>query len=1606
MKNRLFQKWLYALVCCIASSFVAHAQKPQASFTSDITSGCSPLIVHFQSTSSGQPTSWEWNLGNGAVSYDENPAGVYVNPGTYTVKLIVKNAFGSDSVIQTNYITVYAQPEVNFTSNISEGCPALKVQFTDNSKPGSGSLSGWIWDFGDGQIMQQAQQPTHVYQQSGIYTVSLTVTNSKGCRQTLKKNQYIIVHDTVKANFEYDYTNVCKPPAEVKFINQSVSKSALSYQWIFNDGGISTEPSPSHTFTTAGNYNVQLIAVTEFGCSDTVSKPIAIGKSIPNFEFSSNTCSNNSIHFTNTSSPLPTSAVWDFGDGTTATTLHANHTYTAAGTYEVKMSGDFGSCKNSVTKTIVITDKPATGFTVVGSNVCALPATIQFNNQTIGATSFIWNFGDGTTSTDSLPTHIYTKGGFYNVSLIAFNGKGCSDTLMKNDIVKVGPPEILGFSNLPVNGCAPKTIYPKANIHSAEPIVKYEWNFGDSSTSTLPNPSHTYEKGGTYNVTLTIYTSSGCTQTYTMNKAVALGQAPEADFSADPLNTCAQTEIQFHDETKGEVTDWWWDFGDGESTEQNPGHFFLDTGYHTVMLVASNNGCSDTIIKKRYIYIKPPIALIHTNFSCNEPYSREFVDSSVGATSWQWDFGDGTSSTQKNPPLHTFPHTGIFYVRLLVSNGTCTDIRWDTVEVVDEKPLFSFTPLEPAFCKFDTVSFSAYNYNAANISALNWLFGDGTSTGFKANNANVKHLYNKNGSFTPQLIAKDKLGCKDTITNAAVSFNVYGPTANFSNTAGTCVHGNITFTDASVSDGTHTIQQWQWSFGDGSTQTYTALPFEHTYDSVGTFNVKLVVEDNYGCKDSIIKTKAVQITQPVAAFRTSDSMYCSNNKVSFINSSKGETLKYEWTFGDGTTSTAANPQHTYTAEGNYSVKLKTTDKFGCVDEEEHINAITITNPIASFSLAQTTNDCPPFLVEPKNTSLNTTSISWNFGDGSTAEKIDTPSHLYTEAGTFTLKLIAKGHGECYDSSETKIIIKGPSGSFTYEPITGCNPVTVNFSAQSKNAQTFTWDFNDGTVLTGNANQTYTYTHAGRFLPKLVLTDTAGCKVGIENRDTIVIADVQAKIANTVQVGCDSSKVLFTDSSLVINDNIVAYKWNFGDGDSSSLRNPTHNYTQTKIYQSSLQVTTSLGCSSTINMPVNVLVHVSPAISISMPDSICQSSNVNFQGNTISAETPLSWQWNFGNGDSSNVPNPSYVYSIPSVYSVQAKAIDNNGCYQLQTHPLVVVALPAVDAGLNTYVCLGNEISLQATGASKYIWENNGFLSCFNCANPTIHPDTSAFYYVTGQNSFGCIAKDSVFVEVKQPVHITVSNPDTLCLGETTTLKATGAQLYQWTPSLYLSDATSATPILQPAKDTTLIYNVVGSDDKQCFSDTASVAIKVYPVPQMQVEEETISLNVGNSVQLKATYSSDVTSWRWTPPKYLDNPTSPTPVATPNESITYTVVAANGGSCIARSQIAITVLCNGSNIFIPNTFSPNNDGMNDVFYPRGKGLFGIRNMKIFNRWGQVVYERSGFVPNDATAAWDGNFKGKPASSDVYVYILEIVCNNSVVIPVKGNVTLLR
>jgi gliding motility-associated-like protein len=181
---------------------------------------------------------------------------------------------------------------------------------------------------------------------------------------------------------------------------------------------------------------------------------------------------------------------------------------------------------------------------------------------------------------------------------------------------------------------------------------------------------------------------------------------------------------------------------------------------------------------------------------------------------------------------------------------------------------------------------------------------------------------------------------------------------------------------------------------------------------------------------------------------------------------------------------------------------------------------------------------------------------------------------------------------------------------------------------------------------------------------------------------------------------------------------------------------------------------------------------------------------------------------------------------------------------------------------------------------------------------------------------------------------------------------------------------------------------------------------VAPPPTATPVTDPITIISGASATLNMIYTGNITSYSWLPVQNLDCPNCPIPVATPRVTTKYAVQVLDRYGCGDKGEVTVQVVCNGQNYFVPNTFTPNGDGSNDIFYPRGTGVFRISALRVFNRWGELVFEKRDFQVNDASAGWNGTYKGQAAKPDVYVYQLDVFCNNGETVRLNGNIALIR
>jgi PKD repeat protein len=369
---------------------------------------------------------------------------------------------------------------------------------------------------------------------------------------------------------------------------------------------------------------------------------------------------------------------------------------------------------------------------------------------------------------------------------------------------------------------------------------------------------------------------------------------------------------------------------------------------------------------------------------------------------------------------------------------------------------------------------------------------------------------------------------------------VNGPVANFKSVSNSGCKGlNVTFTDTSITDGVNPIVKWQWDFGDNTIKTYTAPPFQHVYDSVGDYDVKLIVTDKKGCMDSITIREFVKISSIKADWTTTGAT-CPGAPLSFSNQSKSDLpFSYLWTFGDGQTSTTdLSPSHTYIDTGFYTVGLQIRDILGCEDSLFRKDIVHVGLPKASFTANSYTTYCTPFDAQFTNTSYFYQASNWDLAIGNSVQQ--NPALYYTATGVYPIKLTVTSAGGCQDTfSDTLRVFNPNDGVIRYTPLNGCIPLNVSLDAFSQFKANFVWDFGDGNVIDTTANKLdHIYKDFGDFTPKVILREPSGkCVVAITGSQVINLIGVRANYALDKNFFCDSGVVRAIDST-TFNDPIV------------------------------------------------------------------------------------------------------------------------------------------------------------------------------------------------------------------------------------------------------------------------------------------------------------------------------------------------------------------------------------------------------------------------------------------------------------------------------------
>lgn len=1347
-----------------------------ADFSSDKTGGCAPLNISFTNRTTGASANatYHWDFGNGNISSIQNPGAVFNNETSYTVTLTVKD--GTQISVKARTITVYKRPAVDFTFSPDNGCLPMPVTFTSTSTAGNGTITSYSWDFGDGIIQQSFfGTTTHTYTFEQTATVRLTATNEYGCANTITKQNIIKVHPEIKVGFAADKTIECFAPATISFSNTSTGPGTLTYLWDFGDGNTSTQATPSHTYTRKGTYTVKLTVNSSEGCSKTETKSayINVEDFVTDFQVPSPICTDRYATFTPVSSPMPNQSHWII-NGMTHFVFNGGTPFTnyfvSEGTYTLELINSFGGCQQGITKQIEVKKTPAlNGFVADIVGLCGAPSQVNFKDTSSSAVAWKWNFDSYNNSTigstQKNPSFTYSYDNNFRVQLTITDAAGCTNSVYQT--VGISKP-LSGIFLAPGNnygGCAPFTT--QFEYRATESLASFQWNFGDGKTSTDVSPVHTFTQPGDYTVTFTYTTTTGCTGTLAYSQPIKAFQKPVANFTVDPL-ACGNNFVTFNNTTTGGPYSYThWDFGDGSGwVYATNKHQYQEEGEYTVKLMVNTffYECGDTITKTAIIKVIPPFARIGSvQNTCNDTRGLvTFEDASRKATGWHWDFGDGKTMSYTTPPStisHLYTTSGQYKVVLTVTNGTCSVKDSTIVHVLlKNQPLLSFGSSEVCINQWLEYNVTNLNLNPHNYftywqpyGVVAFVYEDGTQVpgiiGYDGTAGT-----NVSGKWRPETIKEGRVrailrstvfDCYDT-TNY-VNLKIKGSYAGFEIvTDDICFKSPVILRDTSKTSPGHTINSWEWSFGDGVVQTFSQGGIiNHVYANPGYYNVNLKITDAAGCTAYSNFSRYVQVSGPKAAFSSSAGNNVQlNTTITFYNYSNtynSPNTTWKWDFGNGATSTEYSPSYTYTVPGDYLVVLIAENpQTGCKDTTSQF--ITVKNFNTGFtknvSFIGSYGQCPPVLANFYNTSVNYTRLVWDFGDGTILENQYAPSHIYNKTGKYIITLQVYGYNGLTGTYQDSIIVGEPIVTINADDLDGCigHKVLLNTPIHT-GAVSYTWDFGNG-YLVNNTDSfaTAQFLNAGSYAASVIVKDENGCRSLVSLADKIVIyPDPIVTIQPAAPVVCKENAITLHASGG------VSYVWSPANGlNNPAIASPTAFPSTTTTYR--VEATDANGCTNDTSVLVTV---AQPFAMTAKPEyDICAGTTVKLNGSGAHA-----YQWiNTTSGLSNTaIPDPIASPSTTTLYTIVG--YDQYNCYSDTIDVLVNVRpLPTVNAGPDRDVYMGSENTLNITTSSdvtKWVWTPSDFLSCTNCPAPVTKPYAPVSYIITVSTSYGCSAKDTI-----------------------------------------------------------------------------------------------------------------------------------------------------------------------------------------------------------------------------------------------------------------------
>lgn len=1294
---------------------------------------CSPQTVQPIDSSAGTNLGYQWSVSPsaGVTVNGGNTAGPSIDfpltlndSAVYTIHLNLVNSFGCEDSMSQSF-TVYPKPTAAFTFAPADSCGPLTVSFSNQSFSGQSGIGrdamNFSWDFGNG-ITSSDSVPTVSFTNTGtvdsVYRISLIATNPFGCADTLLDS--VTVHPNPLAFYTTSDTVACAPfviHSDSLSINQfPVANSTYTWNILnpVNRSVIQSFSGFSSLNYTLLNFDdsvrVQLVVESPFGCrNDTLERLFrTVEDPSPFFVLSAyEGCGDTLV--VQVDSVVSGSGIqyeWYVNNVLSSGTAQPTFIFPNTGPtdliFSIRLEVSVGSlgCSNSISDTVTVFARPDA---VWASGPVCLSDTTQFINSTTTnaiISNWLWTFGDGDSSVQANPVHLYANPGTYTVSLIATDSRGCEDVF--TDSVTVYPLPVADF-NMDTASCGVDTSCVGLSVQfqdlsTLDPaggtIQSIEWDFDDDGTvdALNANPAFTYTTPGTYRVRLRITSQFGCVDT--ISKPLVILEPPVALFSKDTVSACGPVSINFQDQSTGFITERSWvvfsftpadtrvviDSSNVAGIYSPPdfvSNYSNDTTYYIRQTVRN---CCGSFSYLDSLTLKPyPVAGFAFNLDslCSNDVNFQFSGFSLGnPDSLLIDFGDGQGTGITPQSILTHPYTWPRITHTYAASDTNSVSFWVSLTAYNECGDSTFSDsvtIEPkniqAFFVVDTQqncvnqAIEFYDQSNAQVQAVKWCFDYDPATGMcqtpLATGDTVSHIYTLPGTYT---VANFISGSCDKDTSLLQIIVQPSPTAAFSmSPSNICENESIQFTNLSTTDAS-AQPVYLWSFGDGMGSSQ--LNPQHTYTDYGEYPVCLTVTYGNGCDHTVCDTVTVNDIPTVDFFIEG---VCAGDTVQLFDSTQvatGTIIQSIWKV-DSQGLFFNNPSPLFFNEpGTYFITVIQESSAGCMDSiTKSFEVAEVPRAFFTIRPDTTVDSCgnsTAFYFNDSSISTVPLQYSWDFdlaNPGTMVSSLQNPGlRTFPDTGFFFIELSVWNADSCWDTRIDTLFVP-PNSRVDFSPLNpnACLGDEIQFydstsyrQGSGNNVLHYFWDFGDGMTSTLQ-NPAHTYDSAGTYLVKLVVQDPFCLDSLI--RPVIIHQVPEAVIQPGTYEICADEVISIRSTSLmefVNGDRIDSLIWSVSDGREIRRFRDTFVdilFTEHGQYQLGLKVITDQGCSDTADARVSIRVHPTPDVLLS-EDQVAQvdARTFAFLPQIENTENPF-YRWTFGNGDSLNLEE----IALPEVY---------------------------------------------------------------------------------------------------------------------------------------------------------------------------------------------------------------------------------------------------------------------------------------------------------------------------------------------------------------------